>query len=258
MRDDLVGGWTIGDPLGSVRRDARAALPKRFYREAGVEAREGAFALVLDGRGAKTPGKRALALPTRALAEQIALEWAGQGEFIDPRRMPLTRLANSAIDAVAHAMPATRADIAAYAGSDLLCYRAEAPDELVVLQGAAHDPVLLWAREALGAGLVVTQGVTHVPQPEPALAAIRAALEAIADPFALAALHVMTTLTGSALLALAVAQGRLAPDEAWRAAHVDEDFQIAQWGEDDEAMTRRAARWSDMRAAAEMLALARM
>ena len=126
------------------------------------------------------------------------------------------------------------------------------------MQAAAHDTVLHWAREALGADFVVTHGITHVRQPEPALAAIRAALEAVADPFALAALHVMTTLTGSALLALAVAQGRLAPDEAWRAAHVDEDFQIAQWGEDDEAMLRRAARWSEMRAAAEMLALARL
>lgn len=253
MRDELVSGWTIGDPLGSVRRDARPALPKRFYREARVEAREGAFALVLDGRGAKTPGKRALALPTRALAEAIAREWAGHGDFIDPRQMPLTRLANSAIDSVAHAMAATRADMAAYAASDLLCYRAASPEELVALQAAAHEPVLAWAREALGAGFIVTHGVTHVRQPEPALAALRAALEAFADPFALAALHVMTTLTGSALLALAVARSHLARDEAWRAAHVDEDFQIAQWGEDDEAMIRRAARWSEMRAAAEML-----
>ena len=258
VADDLGSVWSIGDPLGSVKRDSRPALPKRFYREAGVEAGEGAFALVLDGRGAKTPGKRALALPTQALAEQIALEWAGQGEFIDPRQMPLTRLANSAIDAVAEAMPATRADMAAYAASDLLCYRAEAPEALVALQAAAHDRVLDWACETLGAELVVTQGVTHIPQPEPALAAIRAALEAFADPFALAALHVMTTLTGSALLALAVAQGRLAPDEVWRAAHVDEDFQIAQWGEDDEAMLRRAARWSEMRAAAQMLRLSRL
>ena len=258
MRNDLVGGWSIGDPLGSVRRDARAALPKRFYREAGVVAREGAFALVLDGRGAKTPGKRALALPTRALAEAIAGEWAGQGDFIDPRAMPLTRLANSAIDAVAHAMEATRADIAAYAGSDLLCYRAEAPEELVTLQAAAHDPVLEWGREALGAGFVVTHGIIHVPQPEPALTAIRAALEAIADPLALASLHVMTTLTGSAILALAISHGRLRADEAWRAAHVDEDFQIGQWGEDDEAMVRRAARWREMQAAAEMLRLSRM
>jgi chaperone required for assembly of F1-ATPase len=256
MRNELNSGWTIGDPLGSVQRDARPALPKRFYREAAVEARDGGFALRLDGRAARTPGKRPLTFPTRTLAEQIAAEWNAQGEFLDPREMPLTRLANSAIDGVAQTMAQTRADLAAYAASDLLCYRAAAPERLAALQAEAHDPVLQWAHDAFGAEFVVTASVTHVRQPEAALAAIGARLEACVDPFEFAALHVLTTLTGSALLALAVAHGRLAADEAWRAAHVDEDFQIAQWGEDDEATIRRAARWREMQAAALMLAAA--
>jgi chaperone required for assembly of F1-ATPase len=257
MRDELNGGWTIGDPLGAVRRDARPPLPKRFYRDVGVAARDGGFALTLDGRGARTPGKRALAFPTPALAQAVAGEWAEQGAFIDPRQMPLTRLANSAIDGVAGAMAPTRADMAAYAGADLLCYRAAAPETLLALQAAVHDPLLAWAREALGAAFVATDSVMHVRQPEAALAAARAALDAIDDPFAVTALHVMTTLTGSVILALAVALERLPTDEAWRAAHVDEDFQIGQWGEDDEAMIRRALRWREMQAAARMLRLAR-
>ena len=257
MREELGAGWTVGDPLGSVQRDSRPALPKRFYATAGAEARDSGFALTLDGRAARTPGKRPLAFPTQALAEAVAREWAAQGELIDPRTMPLTRLVNSAIDGVASTMEATRADMAGYAGTDLLCYRAASPEALAALQAAAHDPVLDWAHEALGARFVVTQSVMHVRQPDSTLAVVRAALEAVEDPFALAALHVQTTLTGSVILALAVAHGRLNPDEAWRAAHVDEDFQISQWGEDDEAMIRRAARWLEMQAAAQMLLLAR-
>jgi chaperone required for assembly of F1-ATPase len=257
MRDQFNSGWTIGDPLGSVQRDSRAALPKRFYKNASVEARDGGFALVLDGRAARTPGNRALEFPTQTLVEAVAAEWNAQTEFLDPGEMPLTRLANSAIDGVALTMAQTRADLTAYAASDLLCYRAQTPEQLAAFQAQAHDPVLRWAHDAFGADFIVTASVNHVAQPEAALAAIRALLEAVVDPFELAALHVLTTLTGSALLALAVAHGRLAADEAWRAAHVDEDFQISQWGEDDEAMIRRAARWREMQAAALMLAAAR-
>ena len=148
----------------------------------------------------------------------------------------------------------TRADIAAYAGADFLCYRAGEPEALVEAQAAAFDPILDWARETLGARFVLSQGVRHVEQPQQTLRAIEAALAPIEDPFALAALHVMTTLTGSALLALAVARGRSTADEAWRAAHVDEDFQISRWGEDGEATARRAARWREMATAALVFA----
>lgn len=242
------------DPMRAAQAAMRPAAIKRFYANASVGEAEGGFALLLDGRRARTPAKKPLILPTRALAELVAAEWAGQGETIDPAGMPLTRLANSALDGVAAALGATRAEIARYAGSDLLCYRAEAPESLVAAEAAAFDPVLDWAGQALGAKLLVAEGVVHVRQPEPALAGVRAALDALQSPFALAALHVMTSLTGSALLALAVARRRLSAEDAWRIAHVGEDFQIAQWGEDDEARARRAARWRDFEAAARVFA----
>ncbi len=245
------------DPMRAAQAAMRPAAIKRFFKTAGVgEAEGGGFALLLDGRRARTPAKKPLILPSRALAELVAAEWAGQGETIDPAKAPLTRLANSALDGVAAAMAATRAEIAGYAGSDLLCYRATTPEALVAAEAAAFDPVLDWAREALGAKFLVAEGVVHVRQPEPALAAVRAALEAFESPFALAALHVMTSLTGSVLLALAVARERLSAEEAWRIAHVGEDFQIAQWGEDEEAKARRAARWRDFEAAGRAMAAA--
>lgn len=243
-----------GDPMRAAQANMRPARLKRFFKAASVGEVDGGFALLLDGRRARTPAKNPLILPTRALAEAIAAEWAGQGERIDPAAMPLTRLANSAIDGVAATMEATRAETAGYAGADLLCYRAEAPEALVAAEAAAFDPVLDWAGQALGAKFLVGAGVVHVRQRESALHAVRVALEAIKDPFALAALHVMTSLTGSVLLALAFTRRSLSAEEAWRIAHVAEDFQIAQWGEDEEAKARRAARWRDFEAAARVVA----
>ncbi|CAH1666735.1 ATP12 family chaperone protein [Chelatococcus asaccharovorans] len=233
------------------------SLPKRFYTLAGVETRPDGFALVLDGRGARTPGRRPLVLPTQVLAEAVAAEWEAQEGVIDPRRMPLTRLANSAIDGVADNGEAVAAEVIRYAGSDLLCYRADHPEKLVTRQAALWDPVLAWAREELGARFILAAGVMHVTQPDAALEAVAARVERYSAPFSLAALNVMTTLTGSVLLALAVAEGHLSPAEAWAAAHVDEDFQIAAWGEDEEASARRAARWHDFAAAARLFALSR-
>jgi chaperone required for assembly of F1-ATPase len=246
------------DPMRAAQAAMRPTAPRRFYKRAEVVAVEGGgFALKLDGRSARTPGKRPLVAPTRAVAELIAAEWAAQGERIEPTSMPATRLANSAIDGVAGALAATRAEIAKYAASDLVCYRAEAPAALVALQAAAFDPALRWARDRLGAQFVTTVGVVHVAQPETALAAARAAVEAYSDPFAVGALHVMTSLTGSLLLALMTAEDALTPEAAWRAAHVDEEFQISRWGEDEEAGLRRAARWRDFEAAARALAASR-
>jgi chaperone required for assembly of F1-ATPase len=239
------------DPVRLARANMRPAAIKRFFTKASVgEAEGGGFALLLDGRRARTPAKKPLILPTRALAELVAAEWAGQGETIDPAAMPLTRLANSALDGVAAALGATRTELSGYAGADLLCYRAEAPEALVAAEAEAFDPVLEWAGQALGAKLLVGQGVAHVRQPENALQAVGAALRSVESPFALAALQVMTSLTGSVVLTLAVARGRLSAEEAWRIAHVGEDFQIARWGEDEEATARRAARWRDFEAAA--------
>ena len=238
------------DPIRASQRDMRPVLPRRFYAKANFEPRDGGYALLLDGRPARTPGKNPLRLRTAPLAEALASEWARQGEFIDPRVMPLTRLANSALDGVATRMADVADEISGYAGSDLVCYRADGPDELVRAQGDAWDPVLDWAHEALGARFILSQGVKHVAQPESSLNAVRARVAAIGDPLTLAGLSVATTLTGSALLALALHAGRFSAAEAWAAAHVDEDFQIMRWGQDAEAALRRQARWCEIEAAA--------
>jgi chaperone required for assembly of F1-ATPase len=241
------------NPMRAAQANMRPQPVRRFYE--GVEVREadGRHALMLDGRRALTPGRNPLSAKSRALMACVAAEWDRQRETIDPVDMPLTRLLNSAIDGVALNVAETRADILRYAGSDLLCYRAEEPETLAQRQARAFDPVLRWAAERFGAHFNGTAGVMHVAQPRAALAAISAALDAYDDPAALAALSVMTTVTGSALLALAVAHGFLSPADAWRAAHIDEDFEIERWGADAEAAARREARWRELEAAATVL-----
>jgi chaperone required for assembly of F1-ATPase len=243
--------------MRAAQANMRQRAVPRFYKTADAMEEDGRFVLSLDGRRARTPGRNPLAHTSRALMLEIAAEWERQGATIDPAGMPLMRLLNSAIDGVAHTMAETRADILRYAGSDLLCYRAEVPDTLVGRQAHAFDPVLRWAADELGARFHVTGGIVHLAQPPEALAAIGAALEAYDDPVALAGLSVMTTLSGSALLALAVARGFLSPEAAWRAAHVDEDFEIERWGEDAEAAARREARRREFEAAATAVALMR-
>jgi chaperone required for assembly of F1-ATPase len=228
--------------------------PKRFYRPVSVGGAAPAFRVLVDGKPIRTPAKRELAVPARALAEAVAGEWEAQGERVDPATMPLTRLVNTALDGVAGREAEVRAEIAKYAASDLLCYRAEGPTELVRRQAEAWDPVLAWARAALGAKLVTGVGILPVAQPEATAKAIGRALAGL-DVFGLAAYLVMTTLTGSAMLALAHAGGRLAAEEAWAAAHIDEDWQIGRWGEDAEARARRQRRWTEMQAASRLLAL---
>jgi chaperone required for assembly of F1-ATPase len=244
------------DDPGKIAAATRSGAdrPKRFYQRVDVADRDGGFALLLDGKPVRTPGKKPLLLPSRALAEAVAEEWRAQKERIDPATMPLTKLANSAIDGVPGREEDVIGDILNYAGSDLLCYRADGPGGLVEAQRKQWDPVLAWAKSALGAQLALAEGIVHVVQPQAAVDRLREALKAH-DPFGLAALHVMTGLTGSALLALAVALGEMSAEEAWKAAHVDEDWQIAQWGDDAEAASRRAARWRDFDAAARSLGL---
>lgn len=229
---------------------------KRFYERATAAAGEGGFALLLDGRRARTPGKAPLALPTRALAEAVAAEWDAQGDTVEPATMPLTRIANSAIDGVAARMDEVRADLVRYAGSDLIAYRAAEPDRLVAEQAAAWDSVHAWARDELGAHFVLSQGVTFVEQPRAAVARVAGLAGREASPFRLAALHVMTTLTGSVLIALMHAAGRLDVGEAWRAAHVDELYQESRWGEDAEATERRRKREVEFAAASRFYGLA--
>jgi chaperone required for assembly of F1-ATPase len=237
------------EPAGKKR------LPKRFYERAETrDEADGVASLRLDGKPVRTPGNVELTLPTKALAEAIADEWRGQGERIDPATMPLTKLANSVIDGVRGREDVVKEDILGYGRSDLVCYRAEGPETLAALQTQHWDPVVAWAKTELHAPMHLAEGVMHVAQDEASLDAIAARLGEF-DAWSLAALHVMTGLTGSALLALAVALGRLTPDEAWTAAHVDEDWQISQWGEDEEAKARRENRHRDFAAAARLLTL---
>jgi chaperone required for assembly of F1-ATPase len=254
LLEDLEQG-TAANPIEAARRAMRPALPKRFYKEAAVGERNGQFVLLLDGKPARTPARNPVAMPSRALAEAVTAEWNALGDTIDPKRMPLTRLVNVAIDRVANETDAVIAETAKYAGSDLLCYRAGDPAGLAALQAREWDPVLAWVREEFGVRFTLAEGVNFVAQPEESLAAVRAEVERYAAPFPLAALATATALTGSVLLALALARGRLSADAAWAAAHVDEDWNIAQWGEDAEAARRRAARRAEFDAAAKVLAL---
>jgi chaperone required for assembly of F1-ATPase len=251
--DDIMRNQPL-DPKEAARRGARPALRKRFYKAAHVgEAVADGFPLLLDGKPVKTPGRRALAGPARPLAEKLAAEWDAQADVVDPGRMPLTRLANAVIDAVADAPGPVADEVAKYLGSDLVCYRAERPAGLIERQADAWDPVLVWARQALGARFVLGQGVMHVAQADEAIAAARAAIPS--EPWRLGAIAAVTTLTGSALLALALAQGAIDPEAAWAAAHVDEDWQMAQWGRDEDALARRAFRRAEFEAAVAVLSL---
>jgi len=244
-------GQTPSDPQGAIRRAARPPQRKRFYKEAGVTEAEGGFAITLDGKPIRTPSGRQVVMPSRALADAVAAEWAAQGESIDPVSMPLTRIANSVVEGVVDRVELVAEDLAKYLESDLVFYRAGHPEGLVAREAAHWDPVVFWAAEALGAHFILSEGVMHVKQPDEALQAARAALPA--DAWSVAALHVVTTLTGSALLALALAHGVRDAGQIWAAAHVDEDWNIEQWGVDEEAARRRATRARDFDAAVAVL-----
>jgi chaperone required for assembly of F1-ATPase len=252
MRELLDGGFAgPPDPTEAARRAMRPPLRRRFYQHARVKEEEGAFCLALDERVAKTPGGRILGSPKRSLTEALAAEWESQPDDIDPLRMPLTRLANSIIDGVAQSPSAVTAEVEKYLASDLVCYRAENPPGLVERQSAAWDPVMDWAWSSLGARFVLGAGIRHVNQPREALRAARTAIPA--DPWLLGAVHSITTLTGSALIALAVAQKALSPTQAWSAAHVDEDWNMGLWGRDELALEHRALRFAEFEAAVRVL-----
>jgi chaperone required for assembly of F1-ATPase len=242
------------DPVTSARSSLRAELPRRFYKEVSTEQGPSGYQILLDGKPVRTPGSNALALPSQGAAGLVAAEWSAVGERIDPGRMPLTRLANTAIDGVATDTQAVIEDILKYCASDLICYRAAGPEGLVEAQNRHWDPILDWLLDELGAGFVMAEGVHHVAQPKSAMAAFGSRLKLSDSPMAATCLHTMTTLTGSAMLALAVAERRLTAEQAWTAAHVDEDWNIRLWGQDAEAAERRAHRWREMEASARLLA----
>jgi chaperone required for assembly of F1-ATPase len=235
MRDifeDIFKGEPL-DPMEAARRSVRPTLRKRFYKDAAVVQNGDLFAVTLDGKPVRTPARHPLAAPTRALAQAIADEWQAQTDVIDPAHMPLTRLANSIIDGVTDRPHEVRDEIVKYLGSDLLFYRADGPEGLTERQAAVWDPIVRWAADKLGARFIMVEGVVFAAQPEEVM-----------------------TLTGSALLALALAENAIDEGDAWKAAHVDEDWQMEQWGRDTLAVERRAHREAEMKAAATVLKLA--
>lgn len=241
-------------PVKAAQQAMRGPRPKRFYKTADVVADADGFGVHLDGRAARTPSRNVIRLATEPAAGIVADEFASQGEDLEPATMPAFRLVNTAIDGVAADPQAVIEDVIRFFGSDLLCYRADAPEALVEAQRAKWDDPLAWAESLAGGRFVLAEGIMHVAQPRETLAALGALIKQIDDPVVLAALHSMMTLTGSAILAFGTLRGAWSAEDAWDAAHVDEDFNIAQWGEDAEAKARRAQRWQEMQAAARMIA----
>ena len=228
---------------------------KRFYKDVTVSETPDGFRFLLDGKPVKTPGRQPMTLPTHPLAEALAEEWRRQGEKMDPLSMPLTRLVNTVVDGVRAHRHETVAAILRFGENDLLSYRAEAPAELARrhIQWDAH---LDWVEHRHGARLSVTHGIGHVEQPPETLAALREAVAA-QDEYALAALHVLSSITGSLVLGLAVLEGALAPAEAFAQSRLDEDYQAEQWGRDKEAEERAVRLAGEMELAARLIALSR-
>lgn len=255
MRDifsDFTPDLSDPDPVRRSQIAMKKPLAKRFYTEVTVKPGDAGFAVELDGRTVKTPARNPLAVPSEALAEMIAAEWRKQSEHIEPLTMPVTRLVNTALDGIAADPRPVFDDIVRYAGVDLICYRAESPRELVQRQSMRWDPLIAWCAEALGARFILAGGVMHQQQPADAIAAFEAALEKHHSPLQLASLHTMTSLMGSAILALAFAEGFLPPDEIWSLAHIDEDWTSEKWGSDTEAEHRRSLRLAEFRTATDV------
>ncbi len=244
------------DGYGRAQHLNKVELPKRFYKEVGVGTVGDGFAVTLDGKSPRTPGQKPVVVPQQALAQAMAEEWAAQGEFIDPKTMPVVRLVNSAIEAGDDRHEALRAEIVKYAGNDLLLYRADTPRELVAEQERVWDAALVKLARRFEIGFQPTIGILHQPQPQPTLDRLAAAL---ADTSLIEAvtLNSLTGLTGSGLLAIALREGLMTPEEIWTAAHVDEDHNIRLWGEVDEARERREKRRQEFDAAVKVLGIVR-
>lgn len=240
---------THPDPVERARAAMKQNLPKRFWKDVSIGGGEGRFSILLDGRSVKTPNKRELTLPRRDLAEAVALEWSAQTQYLDPATMPITRIANSIIDGVADRRDEVAADALKYAGTDLVCYRATTPERLVERQAEGWDALLDWIDEVHGCRLVVSEGVMHVAQDRDAIDALGEILTSL-DVWTLGGLHVLTTLTGSFVVALALVEGRLDRDRAWNLAHIDDHWTAELWGRDDEAESRLAHRRREFDAAA--------
>jgi chaperone required for assembly of F1-ATPase len=228
--------------------------PKRFWKLAEVVPAECGYTVSLDGRSLKTPAKTPFWVPTQALAEEVAKEWQAQDVKVKPETMPFTRTANSALDKVMPQFAGVADMLAAYGGSDLLCYRAEAPQELVARQEAAWDPLLAWAKAEFAAELIPTHGVMPIDQPQESLRAFSQAVHDL-NPFQLAAFHDLVAISGSLVLGLAIARQKLDPDAGFELSRIDEIWQVDLWGADDEAAESEALKRESLRHAARFFAL---
>lgn len=225
---------------------------KRFWQTTSTEETEGGWAVLLDGRRVKTPAKRDIVLPVKALAEEVAAEWDAQEGEVAPLSMPLTRAAATCLDRVAPEFNAVAKMISEYGETDLLCYRATHPEGLVRRQTEGWDPVLAWLREAHGVHLAIAAGVMHVKQ-DPDSVARLAAMVQEQDAWALTALSEMVTISGSLVLGLSVRQGSLNAEDAWRLSRIDEQWNIDEWGEDADAAELAQTRQADFLRAAGLL-----
>jgi chaperone required for assembly of F1-ATPase len=236
------------------QQPAAGAGAKRFYKDAAAVQTAAGWGIALDGKAVKTPARAALTLPTRALAEALAAEWAAQGAKVQPQTMPLMQLVSTALDRVAPDRERIVDETAGYAATDLVCYRADQPPELVARQAAAWDPLLDWLRQRYDVALATASGVIAVPQSAAALAALHRVVAA-QDDLRLTALSVMTGAAGSLVIGLALCEGRLDPEQAADAAQLDELFQAERWGIDREAEARRAGQRQDLAQARRLLDL---
>lgn len=228
--------------------------PKRFWKQADVVAAAQGFTVTLDGKGLKTPAKSPFWVPTQGLAAAVAAEWQAQDGKVKPETMPFTRMANSALDKVTPQFAAVADMLAAYGGSDLLCYRAEAPQELVARQAAGWNPLLAWAEAEFGAALVQTTGIMPIDQPDQSQRPLRAAVHAL-TPFELAAFHDLVAISGSLVLAFGVTRAKLTADQAFDLSRIDEHWQADLWGVDEEAAESEAFKRESFHHAARFHAL---
>ena len=227
---------------------------RRFFKEAGIAKSESGFAVTLDGKVVRTSAGTALTLSSQALAEAIAQEWQAQGETIDLHGMPLMRLAVAALDYVASNRDVVVASMLEYAKTDLLCYRVVEPTDLAERQAEAWQPLVDWAASRFDAPLAVTVELAAMPQPTASLAALEAAISDL-DDFRLTGLRGCTGICRSLILGLALTEGRIDAEAAWKLSQLDEDFQIERWGEDEEAKEQRAALRASLDAVERFLSL---
>lgn len=243
------------DGYGRAQRAMKTPLPRRFFKQASVGTFPEGHAVLLDGRPTRTPGRMPVRVPHPGMADLMAAEWNAQGKQIDLETMPVVRLVNAAVEGGARALTDLRAEVLKYAGTDLLFYRADSPLELREAQELHWDPILTALARHFGVGFQTTRGIAHLAQPAPTLEALTKALET-SGLFSATALTLITGISGSGLIALAIREGLLTPDAAWDAAHVDENHNMRLWGADSEALKRLQKRRRDFDAGVAILELA--